>query len=204
MKGKSNVQARLTALAERAGRSYGAALESWLETAVVLKEARAIAGHGDWGTFLDHAGIPIRTAQNMLKIANAGLKYETVSCLGGIRETLEALAESPKKVRELANRHNRIAELTASLSTARASLVDLEERLGLMEVAPENAQHLDRLAELQADRRELRTAVDREKVKRAGSEDEAKLVRKQLRKAAAERDRLGTQVREAEHVGPAQ
>ena len=198
MIGGNNVQTELKALAERARRSYGAAIENWCETAFTLKEARAIAAHGDWTPFLNHAGIPIRTAQNMLKIANAGLKYETVSCLGGIRETLEALAASPKGVRLLVARHARIAQLTTSLSTARSSLMDLQERDALMAEAPENAQHLDRLTELQADRRKLRFEVNSEKVKRAEAEVKVKGIRKQVAKAEAERDRLKTAVREAE------
>ena len=190
------MQARLTALAERAGRSYGAALESWLETAVVLKEVRAIAGHGEWLPFLDSAGIPARVAQRMLRIADIGAKYdsksylEAVKALGGIEATLDALAASPKKVRELVARHNRIAELKAALEATRDALVDLEERDALMGISPENAKHIDQLAGLQAERRELRTVVDGEKVKRAAVEVEVKGLHKQVRKAEAERAEL--------------
>ena len=186
MIGGSNVQAQLRALAERAIRSYGAAIENWCETAFTLKEARNIAAHGDWGPFLDHAGIPMRTAQNMLKIANAGLKSEIVSHLGGIRETLDALAASPKKVQQLVVRHARIAELEAALDTARADLGDLGEREAIMEIAPGNAKHFEELAGLQAERRELRAAVNTAKVERAAAEAEGKRLRKQAGKAEAE------------------
>ena len=81
----------LTELAERAARAYGQSIESWVRAAYVLLEAREIANHGEWLNLLEHAGIPDRTAQNMLRMAKAGLKYETVSDLGGIRATRDFL-----------------------------------------------------------------------------------------------------------------
>ena len=193
MTGGDNVRAQLEALAERAGRSYGAALESWIETAYTLHEARAIAGRGEWGPFLEHAGIPERTAQNMIRLAKAGLKPETISGLGGIRETLDVLAHSPGKVRELVNRHRRIDKLTADLGDARATLADLQERNALMEVAPENAKHFDALAEAQAERRTLRDEVNVEKVARMEAEAE-------VRGLAKRRKALEKRVRELEDV----
>ena len=94
----------------------------------------------------DSAGIPARVAQRMLRIADIGAKYdsksylEAVKALGGIEATLDALAASPKKVRELVARHNRIAELKAALEATRDALVDLEERDALMGISPENRQ----------------------------------------------------------------
>ena len=82
----------LNELAERAARAYGQSLDNWVRAAYVLREAREVAEHGEWSQFLEHAGIPERTARNMLRIARAGLKTETVSVLGGIRAALDYLA----------------------------------------------------------------------------------------------------------------
>ena len=218
MTGGSNVKAELDALAAQAVASYGASMQSWVSTAFTVKTARSVATHGTWAAFLDSAGITARVAQRMIRIAEIGdtkcygesyLLAVTalggaVTALGGIEATLEAQAHSPKKVRELVARHARIAELEASLDTERAEVADLEERDAIMEIAPANAQHFERLAKLQADRRELREKVNGEKVKRAAAEVEVKGIRKAVAKAEAERDRLGARVREAEEAGPAQ
>ena len=87
-----NSAAPLAELAERAGATYNRSLEAWLEVGDILLEARAIAAHGDWLPFLEHAGIPERTAQNMLRIARAGLQIRNVADLGGIRGALDYLA----------------------------------------------------------------------------------------------------------------
>ena len=43
------------------------------------------------GAFLDHAGIPERTARNMVRLAKAGLQPQIISALGGVAETLDLL-----------------------------------------------------------------------------------------------------------------
>ena len=89
----SNTQVVLTELAERAARHYCRSTESWLACATVLLEARKIANHGEWLPFLRHAGIPERTARDMLTIVRSGAKSATVADLG-IRRTLELIRES--------------------------------------------------------------------------------------------------------------
>ena len=78
-----NSEARLAELAERAAGSYRRSVENWLECAYVLAEARGIAAHGEWGPFLDRAGIPMRTAQRMLRVAAAGAEMRHQAHLGG-------------------------------------------------------------------------------------------------------------------------
>ena len=89
----SNTGPLLTELAERAGKLYGRTMQSWLECARVLQEAREVAQHGEWGGFLQHAGVPERTARNMIRVAGYGSdsqKAETVAGLG-VRGTLDFL-----------------------------------------------------------------------------------------------------------------
>ena len=81
----------LTELAERAGRLYARSLADWLACARVLLEPREIAERGEWLKFLDHAGIPERTARNMVRLAKAGLQPQIISALGGVAETLDLL-----------------------------------------------------------------------------------------------------------------
>ena len=87
-----NSDAILDELADRAAGFHQRAIDSWIKCAYVLLEAREIASHGQWLRFLQHAGIPERTSQRMLRIARAGLKSDTVSDLGGIRATLDYLS----------------------------------------------------------------------------------------------------------------
>ena len=81
---------RLVELADRAGASWRRSVEEWHSAAVLLAEARELAAHGEWGRFLETAGIPERTARNMLRLAP--FKSETVSDLGGVRATLDVLS----------------------------------------------------------------------------------------------------------------
>ena len=87
-----NSDAILDELAERAASLHQRALDSWIECAYVLLEAREIAEHGQWLQFLQHAGISERTAQRMLRLARAGLKSDTASDLGGVTATLNYLS----------------------------------------------------------------------------------------------------------------
>ena len=88
----SNSEIILGELAERAGRLYGQSVVAWIDAAYLLLEAREVASHGEWASFLEHAGIPQRTARRMLQIARAGFKSDTVTDLGGIRTALEFIA----------------------------------------------------------------------------------------------------------------
>ena len=93
---RSNTRAILAELAERASALHRRSIESYIECGRVLLEAREVADHGQWGEFLHQAGIPERTAQRMTRLARAGIKPDTVSDLGGIRATLDAIATVEK------------------------------------------------------------------------------------------------------------
>ena len=82
----------LDELAERASRLYAQSVDDWLECGRVLLEAREIADHGKWLKLLEHADIPVRVAQKMMRLARAGIKCELATHLGGVDATLEALS----------------------------------------------------------------------------------------------------------------
>ena len=90
----SNTQPVLAELAERAGRHYGQSTDAWLKCGRVLLEARRVAQRGEWGAFLQHAGVPLRTGQSMVRIAGyvgeSAVKHEIISRLG-VRGTLDFL-----------------------------------------------------------------------------------------------------------------
>lgn len=50
----------------------------------MLVEAKALVKHGQWLPFLKEAGIPERTAQRYMTLADARLNSDTVSLLGGV------------------------------------------------------------------------------------------------------------------------
>ena len=76
---------------DRYRRSSVEAMRSYLDAASALLEARDGAKHGQWGPFLEAAGVEERTAQNMVTLAKSSLKPETVSGLGGVRAALAFL-----------------------------------------------------------------------------------------------------------------
>jgi hypothetical protein len=85
----------LTVLADRIKDAISAsdtaektAIEKALEAGHLLYEAKAVCQHGDWLPFLHRAGMPERKAQRYMKLAEAGLKPDTVSDLGGIKAAL--------------------------------------------------------------------------------------------------------------------
>ena len=77
----SNAGPILVELAERAERHHTNSGRSWLRCAAVLFEARAIAGHGGWTSFLRDAGIRPRTASRMLDFARAGIQIGHLAVL---------------------------------------------------------------------------------------------------------------------------
>ena len=93
---------RLTDLAERAGEAFRRgqartieAAADYLETGRLLAEAKAECGHGQWLPFLARAGIPVRTAQRMTRLAASGLSAETLAAQG-IRATLAGMGRPEK------------------------------------------------------------------------------------------------------------
>ena len=135
----SNTQPILSELAERAGRHYGSSTKAWLACGRVLLEARMIAKHGQWGSFLDHAGVPEQTAQRMIRIAKAGLKPITVTGLGGIRATIECLATNADGVAELVSLHEEVTNLREQIAAHDAGLSD-EDRARLDEALADHRE----------------------------------------------------------------
>ena len=79
---RSNSATRLTAIAADAGALYRAGRKADLACAAKLLEARRIATHGEWGVFLERAGIPDRTARRLIAYARAGVQIGHLADLG--------------------------------------------------------------------------------------------------------------------------
>ena len=95
-------------------RSSTAANRAYLTAGAKLLEAREMAPHGQWATFLEACGIETRTARNMMTLARAGLSADDVTAAGGVRGALESLREAAKAVLV------RYGELSPSASHAEA------------------------------------------------------------------------------------
>ena len=83
-----NSDSVLRELAERAAKHYGRSLdfdrrsaEAWFQASAVLVEARAVAKRGQWIAFLEHSGIPRRTATRMVRIGRVGVEMGHVAHL---------------------------------------------------------------------------------------------------------------------------
>lgn len=90
----------LADLAERIKESHAAfsAAQSMtakkaLETGRLLCRAKDKCRHGEWLPLLDRAGVGERWSQHLMRLARSGLKAETVSAIGGIKASLQLLAD---------------------------------------------------------------------------------------------------------------
>lgn len=68
------------------------AIERAIEAGHVLIEAKGLIEHGGWLPFLAEAGIPKRTAQRWMALAEGRLESDTVTHLGGVKEALVFLS----------------------------------------------------------------------------------------------------------------
>ena len=68
------------------------AVEDYRRAGSQLMKARKVCPHGQWGSFLKAAGIPQRTASNMMRIAKSGLSTEAIADMGGIATALRSPA----------------------------------------------------------------------------------------------------------------
>ena len=75
-------------------RSSTVAHRAYLTAGAKLLEAREAARHGRWAAFLEACGIEMRTANNMMTLARAGLSAADVTAAGGVRGALESLREA--------------------------------------------------------------------------------------------------------------
>ena len=71
-----------------------------LDTGAALIELRERLPHGDFLPAIRRLGIADRTAQNWMRLSRAGMKYETVAHLGGIRAALEHVRQGAKTADE--------------------------------------------------------------------------------------------------------
>ena len=78
---------------QRHQKATAEATQAYLDCGAALIEAKAGCGHGEWLPWLAGAGIPKRTAQRMMALAESGMKSDTVTHLGGIRRALEFVGQ---------------------------------------------------------------------------------------------------------------
>jgi hypothetical protein len=64
------------------------AIEKALDAGHLLVEAKAACRHGEWLPLLERSGVQERKAQRLMRLAQSGLKSDTVSDLGGIKGAL--------------------------------------------------------------------------------------------------------------------
>lgn len=64
---------------------------AYLRAGAKLVEARGMCRRGEWGPFLQAAGVEPRTARNMMQLDRAGLTAEDLSARGGVQASLDAL-----------------------------------------------------------------------------------------------------------------
>ena len=67
---------------------------AYLSGAAKLVEARGACRRGEWGPFLERAGVTPRAARDMMMLSRAGMTAERMTDLGGVRAALEALREA--------------------------------------------------------------------------------------------------------------
>ena len=76
----------------------------YLEAGRRLVVARGACRPGEWGRFLEAAGVDSRTAADMMMLSNAGLSAERVTELGGVRAALESLRKAAADAVEVAGK----------------------------------------------------------------------------------------------------
>ena len=75
---------------------------AYLEAGRRLVVARGECRPGEWGRFLEAAGVEPRAAADMMMLSNAGVSAERVTELGGVRAALESLREAAADAVEVA------------------------------------------------------------------------------------------------------
>ena len=89
----TDLSARIRQARARAKVASVESAEQSIEAGRLLIEAKAECKHGDWGPFLEMAGVHERQARRLMQLARAGLKADTVSEMGGVKAALKHLAE---------------------------------------------------------------------------------------------------------------
>lgn len=81
------------ALVAESDAAHLTSIEKAMEAGHELLAAKSECKHGEWLQFLERAGVHKRHAQRLMRLAESGLKSDTVSLLGGIKAALEFLAK---------------------------------------------------------------------------------------------------------------
>ena len=81
-------------------RASAEAHTAYMMAARRLVSVRGECRRGEWLPFISACGLEARTAQNMMKLARAGLSAEDVTAAGGVRGALDALSEAASRAAE--------------------------------------------------------------------------------------------------------
>ena len=76
----------------------------YLEAGRRLVVARGACRPGEWGRFLEAAGVEPRAAADMMMLSKAGVSAERVTKLGGVRAALDSLREAAADAVEVAGK----------------------------------------------------------------------------------------------------
>lgn len=87
-------------LAEAANAARTSAEKS-IEAGHALFAAKAVCKHGQWLPFLERAGVHERQARRLMQLAEAGLKSDTVSDLGGVKSALDFTSKRQRALKTL-------------------------------------------------------------------------------------------------------
>ena len=76
-------------------------IEGALDAGEYLNLAKAQLPHGDWMPWLDKCAVEARTARRWMQLAKSGMKFDTVSNLGGIIPAIQQLQLEAKRRKHL-------------------------------------------------------------------------------------------------------
>ena len=136
---------------ERYQRADAERIEAALNAGAALIELRGRLPHGDFLPAIRRLGIADRTAQNWMRLSRAGMKYETVAHLGGIRAALEHVRQGAKTADEA--RRNDLESENAGL---RRQLAD-----AMVDADADSLEYMARLVRLQCEVRDSRHSLNR-------------------------------------------
>lgn len=103
MSGLTNAQAdeaeQIKSLMAESEAAHRISVDKALEAGLRLIEAKSACAHGTWLPFLKRVGVQERKAQRLMKLAQSGLKSDTVTDLGGIKGALAFVSIKDKAVK---------------------------------------------------------------------------------------------------------
>ena len=135
---------------ERYQRADAERIEAALNAGAALIELRERLPHGDFLPAIRRLGIADRTAQNWMRLSRAGMKYETVAHLGGIRAALEHLRQRATTANDA-----RRFDLESENAGVRRQLAD-----AMVDAGADTLEMLARLVRLQVEVQEARNRMN--------------------------------------------